>query len=108
MKATCDASTVTCSLLLLPLLPSQTPFPLSPAGRLEKITFILGQTSEIGAKKIKWQKELLQVKSSAKKECGALGRAALLLVATLRTATHVPLVPEHQFPEEGAKPLQQP
>lgn len=74
---------------------------------MEKITFILGQTSEIGAKKIKWQEELLQVKSSAK-ECGALGRAALLLVATLRTATHVPLVPEHQFPEEGAKPLQQP
>lgn len=108
MKATCDASTVTCSLLLLPLLPSQTQFPLSPAGQSEKITFILGQTSEIGAKKIKWQEELLQVKSSAKKECGALRRAALLLVATLRTATHVPLVPEHQFPEEGAKPLQQP
>lgn len=74
---------------------------------MEKITFILGQTSEIGAKKIKWQEELLQVKSSAK-ECGALGRAVLLFVATLRTATHVPLVPEHQFPEEGAKPLQQP
>ena len=107
MKATCDASTVTCSLLLLPLLPSQTPFPLSPAGQSEKSTFILGQTSEIRAKKIKWQEELLQVRSPAMKEHGALGRTVLLLLASLGTATHIPL-PEHQFPEEGAKPLQQP